>query len=88
MISDSARQISEWAPRRALTVLPVACHFYGKAVGGTRLVDTHGNQCALIIERHAPCQLELAGATPDEKTCPLVLDIFGSSDVRTSEEAE
>ena len=87
MIPDFQNQISESpAPRRELSVLPVACHFYGKAIGAARLIDTHGNQCALITERHSPCQMEIANRTPDETTCPLVDRIFGSAHVRTSED--
>jgi hypothetical protein len=63
--------------RRELQVLPVSCRFYGfnGMFGG--LIPTHGNQCGLITDRHAPCQMEMAQRKPDEKTCSLVLRIFG-----------
>lgn len=86
-IPNSKVQISEPAPRE-LVVLPIACHFYGKAIGANRFIDTYGNQCALITESHSPCQMEIASQTPDEKICPLVLRIFGSADRRTSEGPE
>lgn len=36
------------------------------------LLPTHGNQCALVVTSHSPCQMEIAGETPDWLLCPLV----------------
>jgi hypothetical protein len=63
--------------RRELQVLPVSCRFYGMNGMFGHLVPSLGNQCGLIVDRHAPCQMEMAHQKPDEKTCPLVRRIFG-----------
>jgi hypothetical protein len=65
--------------RRELRVMPVSCRFYGMNGMFGALTPTHGNQCGLITDRHAPCQMEIANEAPDEKTCPLVLRIFGAT---------
>jgi hypothetical protein len=59
------------------------CPFYGRALyqkgvfGGTPflLLDTEGNQCAIVIDSHAPCQMEIHGEVPDWKACPIVRDL-------------
>ncbi len=47
------------------------CRFYGKNGMFGELVSTGGNQCALVITSHAPCQMEIAGQIPNETICPL-----------------
>lgn len=58
------------------------CPFYSHNLvmnhGGARpiiLIDTSGNQCALIADAIAPCQMEIEGKTPDWKECPRVGEI-------------
>ena len=62
------------------------CPFYGRAIflapPSTQrpsppfvLFDQRGNQCALVTTSHAPCQMEIAGETPDWKACVLVRDV-------------
>ena len=59
------------------------CPFYGYAlypahatpIGDTPpivLFPTQGNQCALIVSRHAPCRMEASGDLPDWGACILV----------------
>jgi len=85
MTTTLAAKPDEACSGRELAIVPVNCRYYGMSGAAGRLISTHGNQCALILEAHAPCQMEIAGETPDEKTCRLVLRIFGSADVQTSE---
>jgi len=49
------------------------CPFYGRhAVELTRvLIDSHGNECALITAAYSPCRMETAGDTPDLARCEL-----------------
>lgn len=49
------------------------CPFYGKCAFVTHraIVDSYGNQCALITERYAPCRMETAGGTPSLAACEL-----------------
>ena len=61
-----------------LAVLPEPnCLFYGHRLVdlGDRfvLVDSYGNQCALIQHAFSPCQLELHGGieSVDWRRCPL-----------------
>ncbi len=57
------------------------CPFYGCAFIAKQpdppfvLFSVGGNRCALITGAHAPCQMEIAGETPDWKTCPFVKDV-------------
>lgn len=60
------------------------CPFYGRALFTTLIVPsrppfvlfaTAGNQCGLTTTSHAPCRMEIAGETPDWKTCILVKEI-------------
>jgi hypothetical protein len=61
------------------------CPFYGRALYQTRfaatgpqpfvLIDSRGNQCAVVTDSHSPCRMEIHGEVPDWKTCPLVRDI-------------
>jgi len=63
------------------------CPFYGfnGMFGG--LIDSRGNQCALVKKSYSPCQMELDGETPDWHNCPLNTEgaieaHFGSMDIR------
>lgn len=61
-------------------VLP-HCPFYGHAVGGflwltdsdqaalLTLIDSRGNQCALVLDAYSPCYMEIEGVMPDWKEC-------------------
>jgi hypothetical protein len=60
------------------------CPFYGRAmyqtglIGGPRpilLLDTRGNQCAIVTTSHTPCSMEVNGEEPDWKACPLVREL-------------
>jgi len=43
--------------------------------GAQFLVSSNGNQCALLIDTHSPCQMEMMGLAPDADTCPLIKEI-------------
>jgi hypothetical protein len=65
--------LQESPPVIAIEPAPaMGCPFYGYAAKPSLqlLLDTHGNQCALIWENHAPCSMEIAGHAPDITTCP------------------
>lgn len=67
------------------------CPFYGQALwplfeqtsdGGVlvpgkpfMLVDTQGNQCALVVASHAPCQLEIEQKPIEWSDCPRVEEL-------------
>lgn len=58
------------------------CPFYGRAMYAQMmlpfrflLLNTVGNQCGLVTDRHAPCSLEINGEEVDWKACPRVKDI-------------
>jgi hypothetical protein len=60
------------------------CPFYGRTLFTTPmaqyrlpflLLDTKGNRCALIIDRHAPCRMETDAEELEWKDCPLVREI-------------
>lgn len=55
------------------------CKFYGcHAVLPMRLlIESRGNQCALITTAYAPCQMEVQGLVPDWSRCPLNTDELG-----------
>jgi hypothetical protein len=57
------------------------CPFYGYHMHRSRLPDaalpflliaTTGNQCALLINRHAPCYMEIEGLPVDWRECAYV----------------
>jgi hypothetical protein len=48
------------------------CPFYGYNGMHGPLINTYGNQCALVVTSHAPCLMEQNGSTPDFDLCPLV----------------
>lgn len=55
------------------------CPFYGRAMFTSPaaqrplvLLNTHGNQCALVITSHSPCRLETQGKAVEWEECPLV----------------
>ena len=56
------------------------CHFYGKSGllkaldSRFPLKDTGGNQCALIVNRLAPCVMELDGEYTENGTCPVIVE--------------
>jgi hypothetical protein len=65
------------------------CPFYGRAmyqtgvIGTPRpflLLETGGNQCALVVTSHAPCMMEICGEVPEWKTCPQVRDMRMEAD--------
>jgi hypothetical protein len=51
----------------------MSCPFYGKgyaALPGV-LIETQGNQCALVVVAHAPCMMEVdMQLSPDWAKCP------------------
>lgn len=55
------------------------CPFYG--VSWTplcrpfMLLGTGGNQCALMVDSHSPCKLEIDGQPVDWKACPRVAEL-------------
>ena len=48
------------------------CPFYGFSGVGGFLVDTKGNQYAILVRRHCPCEMEMQHFTPEWKRCHLV----------------
>lgn len=48
------------------------CRFYGcHAVPRAQvLVESQGNQCALVRDAYAPCQMEIEGKPVDWQKCP------------------
>lgn len=50
----------------------MSCPFYGKNGMFGRLLDSGGNQCALIVTSYAPCVMQMDGEEPDGKTCTVV----------------
>jgi hypothetical protein len=39
------------------------------------LLDTRGNQCALVTDKHAPCMLEIDGEAVEWSDCPRMKDV-------------
>jgi hypothetical protein len=62
---------------QAIAPIGVGCRYYGMSNVFLRstgeLMGSGGNQCALILEAHAPCRMETAGFPPDESVCPLAV---------------
>ena len=50
------------------------CPFYGFHYAAGFFMDSEGNQCPLITDRYAPCQMEIAGKAPDWKLCGFRAD--------------
>ena len=55
----------------------MSCMYYAKSgvfgLSPGQLIDNPGsNQCGYLRDAHSPCQMEQAGETPDERTCPLL----------------
>lgn len=59
------------------------CPFYGRAMYVQLahfalpfiLLNTEGNQCGLILNRHAPCILEIDGQPVEWSACPIVREV-------------
>ena len=49
----------------------MSCPFYGKHSFALMrvLVNSRGNQCALVTDAFAPCYLEIEGRAPDLEKC-------------------
>lgn len=49
------------------------CPFYGfyTSHNAKALIDSQGNQCALITSSYSPCQMEMRNQTPSWNECPL-----------------
>ena len=50
------------------------CPFYGFNGMWGSLLDSQGNQCALITTSYSPCQMEMAGQQPSWNLCPMHRD--------------
>jgi hypothetical protein len=55
------------------------CPFYGRSMHALKmsplrilLLDSRGNQCGVITDRHAPCGMEIDGLPVDWQACPLL----------------
>ena len=61
----------ENAAEKAQSVRP-QCPYYGMSGQGglQRLFPSGGNQCALVMNAHAPCQMEIEGQLPNWERCP------------------
>ena len=55
------------------------CPFYGFSAARGNLIDTKGNQCALITNSHSPCRMEMNQEDPDWEACP-----YNTLEARTS----
>jgi len=59
----------------------MTCPFYGMSAFSYLhhdrglLISTNGNQCALLVDHAAPCQMEAMGLAPDAETCPLIREV-------------
>ena len=57
------------------------CRFYGKShmiyQKTGNLWDQHGNECAIIFDRFAPCELEIKGVAVEESECPRFKEYMG-----------
>ena len=68
--------------RNQLDLTRRRCHFYGKSGllkaldSRFPLIHTGGNQCALIVNRLAPCIMELDGEYTDGGTCPVIVEVL------------
>jgi hypothetical protein len=58
------------------------CPFYGCAMHTLSmqplrfvLLATHGNQCALVTDRHSPCLLEIDGQPIEWEACQRIGDM-------------
>lgn len=60
------------------------CPFYGRYLFGSlshvdqrpfMLLDSYGNQCAVIMVAHSPCYLEVEGKPVDWRECQRVKDL-------------
>jgi hypothetical protein len=51
----------------------MSCKYYGCAAARElkTLISKGGNQCAVQMHKHAPCEMELAGKAPEHSACPL-----------------
>jgi hypothetical protein len=51
----------------------MSCKYYGGSAQRALqiIVSTGGNQCATIMHKQAPCEMELAGTVPDHAACHL-----------------
>jgi hypothetical protein len=47
------------------------CPFYGFHSHGQLMVDQSGNECALIFDRFAPCQMDVWNETPNWRYCSM-----------------
>jgi len=50
------------------------CPFYGFSSPSPEfpaLMDSAGNQCALVADSLSPCQMEKSGQTPNWEECPI-----------------
>jgi len=45
------------------------CPFYGFHLARGMFIDSKGNQCAVIINSYSPCQMGMAGQTPNWSEC-------------------
>ena len=66
------------------------CRFYGHNGMYGALIESHGNECALVRASYSPCVREQRGQAIDEETCQLVeivADLFPRSDVTRPERA-
>lgn len=58
------------------------CPFYGRALFAHMalpvkfvLLDTRGNQCAIVTDAHSPCWMEINDQPVDWTVCPRVKDM-------------
>lgn len=50
------------------------CPFYGFSSPSPEMpfmMDSSGNQCALVGDSLSPCQMEMSGQTPSWEECPI-----------------
>lgn len=63
------------------------CPFYGFGYVFNGILDTKGNQCALIKESHTPCQMEVQQQEPNWYKCSMNnLDTLSKEELKSLKE--
>ena len=74
---ETGRDISNDIPREKQEIKPTTekqrhrCPFYGFYIAPGVLLDSEGNQCALITNSYSPCQMHICGELPNWGACPI-----------------
>ncbi len=69
------RKKEETMPEPIIKVERKKCPFYGFHIAGIdygAMMDSAGNQCALIKSSYSPCGMEKLGKAPNWNICPIM----------------